>query len=676
MASITANGAKGHHKFTLTVTETATSTANNTSTVSFSFKLSPIQTSWDWSGWSSIKYSIKINGTEYTGTIPSYDGSSTVTLKSGTQTVSHNANGTKSISYSFSVTDGAGKSYTPGNASASGKLELTDIPRQANITSAPNFSDEDNPTISYSNSAGNSVTALEACISLDGSSIDIAYRDISKTGTSYTFVLTEAEKNVLINATQSGNSIPVWFFVRTKIGDAKYYSSLKRTFSINDANPIVTASVVDTNEQTVLLTGDNTKLVKYYSNALATMSAEAQKGAAIDENLYIIRNGSNTGYGTEHTFSKVESNVFAFTAEDSRGNIGEAEVTLDMVDYIPLTCYTTNNRPDALGNMTIFCYGDYFNGSFGKEVNTLSVMCRYAETGGTFSNWIAMNITKEDDSYYASADFVISNFSQNKYYTFEACAIDKLDTVYSTDEGIKSIPIFHWGENDFVFEVPVTFNAGVNNGGASGISDDGDQSINGSLNVTGNLRLKGTGNYGNYLLFGDSNYCYIAELTDDVMTIKANKINLNATGGVMVDGYAIPTLVKGIWTPSLNSSAISSYTTQYGWYSKMGQTVSIGFYIKATCKSGYHTTAISIAGLPFTPMYSSAGGGMCSGAYIAGGQDFQCYVAETSGNITIRTQACNNTSSANLTTSASGCWYRSGGGEITLSGTITFISNS
>ncbi len=135
MASISANGSLGHHKFTLTVTESATSVENNTSTVKYTFQLSPVQTSWAWEQWgSSISYSFTINGTKYTGTIPNYDGYATVTLKSGSQTVTHNSDGSKSISYSFSVTDGAGQRYTPGNASASGTLALSTIPRATTPT--------------------------------------------------------------------------------------------------------------------------------------------------------------------------------------------------------------------------------------------------------------------------------------------------------------------------------------------------------------------------------------------------------------------------------------------------------------------------------------------------------------------------------------------------------------
>ena len=136
MASISANGSNGHHKFTLTITENSTSTANNTSTVSFSFAISPIQTSWNWELWgANITYTVTVNGTQYTGSIANYDGYSTVTLKSGSLTVGHNTDGSKSISYSFSVSDTSGQSYTCGNASASGSMALTTIPRYLSITS-------------------------------------------------------------------------------------------------------------------------------------------------------------------------------------------------------------------------------------------------------------------------------------------------------------------------------------------------------------------------------------------------------------------------------------------------------------------------------------------------------------------------------------------------------------
>ena len=125
-----------------------------------------------------------------------------------------------------------------------------------------------------------------------------------------------------------------------------------------------------------------------------------------------------------------------------------------------------------------------------------------------------------------------------------------------------------------------------------------------------------------------------------------------------------------------NSSAVSSYTVRQGWYQKLGSVVTLGWQIKASINSGYESSTIAISGVPFTPTYDASGGGMCSGAYISGGFNFECWVVNSSNNITARVQACNNTGSTNLSTSASGLFYRSGGGEITIGGTICYLTNA
>ncbi len=136
MASISANGSRGYHKYTLNITEDSAVIDKNYTNLKFSFVLSPVQTSWNWEGWgSSISYVFTINGIQYPGTIPNYDGYSTVTLRSGSVGVGHNADGTKTVAFSFSVTDKTGQSYTSGNASASGSMVLTTIPRYLTINS-------------------------------------------------------------------------------------------------------------------------------------------------------------------------------------------------------------------------------------------------------------------------------------------------------------------------------------------------------------------------------------------------------------------------------------------------------------------------------------------------------------------------------------------------------------
>ena len=138
MASCSGDGSRGHHRFTLNVDETYVSGgAENYSTVSWSLVLSPIQTGWDWNYSSTVpvSYRVIIDGTEYTGNIMSYDGRSTVTVRSGTQNITHNNDGSKSINFSFSVWDNVSASYLPGSASGSGSMALSNIPRYTNITS-------------------------------------------------------------------------------------------------------------------------------------------------------------------------------------------------------------------------------------------------------------------------------------------------------------------------------------------------------------------------------------------------------------------------------------------------------------------------------------------------------------------------------------------------------------
>lgn len=137
MASCSGNGSRGHHRFTLNVDETYVSGgAENYSTVSWSLVLSPIQTGWDWNYSSTVpvSYKVTINGTDYTGNIMSYDGRSTVTIRSGTQNVTHNNDGSKSIDFSFSVWDNISASFLPGPASGNASLTLTNIPRYTTIT--------------------------------------------------------------------------------------------------------------------------------------------------------------------------------------------------------------------------------------------------------------------------------------------------------------------------------------------------------------------------------------------------------------------------------------------------------------------------------------------------------------------------------------------------------------
>ena len=79
--------------------------------------------------------------------------------------VFHDNDGNKTVNYSVSLATG----ISSGTLYEDYTAKLEPIPRVAYILTAPNFNDEQNPEITYTNPAGASAK-LEACISLTGSS--------------------------------------------------------------------------------------------------------------------------------------------------------------------------------------------------------------------------------------------------------------------------------------------------------------------------------------------------------------------------------------------------------------------------------------------------------------------------------------------------------------------------
>ena len=660
------------YKIHLTLTEESTSTANNTSLVSYKFWVSNgsnarfYDNNWSWSI-SIGGQSIAINNFNFYV----YPYNVTQVIAQGQVTVTHNSDGSLNMPYNVSVPNvKASNKYGMPAMALSGTWALTTIPRASGVScSTANIGTA--PTINISSASSSFThTLVYAFGNLSGTIVE---RTSSTVYTSWAFP-TEFYSQIP-NATSGVGSIACYTYSgSTHIGTST--CTFIATVNEGISRPTITATITDNNSTTRALTGDSTILVRYYSTAIVSMSASAHNGASLVSQS--ITNGNATYQSSSATIANIENGVFSLSATDSRGyttTVGRDLVSAGkFVPYVRLTCNIENTKPYTSGNMTVRCDGSYFNGSFGATANTLTVKCRYKAQGGSYSSWYTMTVTKNGNYYGAYYNFTIPSFNYQSVYTFECQAVDKLATVSSSPSSVKSTPVFHWSETDFVFEVPVYFNAGASDSGAvSQVATD--QTIDGDLNVTGDLRLKGSGNYGNTLRFGDGSYCYIAEPSDDVMTIKASTINLEATT-IKAYGETLKVCKADKWTPTLNvSNAVSSYSVQQGWYQKVGQCVTIGFQIKATIKSGYDTSSLSITGVPFTPAYAAFGGGVAHNINISGGFNFEAWSVGTDGAISARLQPCNNTAAGNLNI-ASTSYYPSGGGTVTLAGTICYWANS
>ena len=463
----------GPRQLRLELTQTQ-NIANNTSTINWKFVSAGSNA--DASLFLVYATTIKINGeqvyykgdTQWYGTgspsnphktFPAAEGS-----VSGSITVKHNNDGSLSVPVYFYT----GVYASKYKADYGGTFTLDKIPRGATLSAAPNFNDEGNPAITYSNPAGTAVSSLQACIAdVNGSTIYVPYRDISKTGTSYTFNLTAAERETLRKATPNNNSLSVKFYVKTVIAGNTFYSNIQKTMSITNGSPTLSPTVVDSNATTKALTGDANKLIKYYSNAAYTINGGAVKNSSLSSQK-VTHNGITKTAATG-TYNAVENASFSFEVKDSRGNVTTKTVTKTLINYIKLTC-NQKVHISVEGNATISINGNYFNGTFGATSNNLTVQYRYKVNGGSYSAWTDAPKMVDGNTFTATA--FIEGLDYKTSYIFQSRAIDRINTggVATSEIDTKAMPVFDWGENDFAFNVPMAVN--VNEAVAFKVSED------------------------------------------------------------------------------------------------------------------------------------------------------------------------------------------------------------
>lgn len=432
----------------LTLVEQSTSTAGNTSTISYTLKLKSTTKNFAQYGvGASVKLDNKTVATRDRGTAPqiTLGTYSEVTLLSGSATISHNSDGSKTMPYFFDL-DMASASYTPGPMEKSGTMTLTKIPRGATITSAPDFTDEDNPVVKVSNPAGVSV---QLGIYKDSTHALAEYRTIS--GTSYTFNLTTAEREALRKVDTTKNTAQVRFYVKSVVGGQTFISYLTRTLTIKNPAPTLSPTVEDVNPDTVALTGSSSKLVKFKSTAQIAFNAEAVKHATISSKVVDCAGKTLTNDGI---IAEVESGTFSFTVKDSRGNTTKKTVELDMVKYVRLTCNLGDEIPDPSGNYNFSAYGDVFTGSFGEVENTITVEARYKEhSSDTWGPWTPMEVTPGMSSYTAALR--ITGLDYRLQYDFQARATDKLIVTESIVQSLQALPMYYYNDRGFYHRTPL-----------------------------------------------------------------------------------------------------------------------------------------------------------------------------------------------------------------------------
>lgn len=430
--------------------------------------------------WSSVSKGIVLNSSDVTGTVQirrtnnatttgtfngafnidgdirqiSWYGSISnewVSIYSFTKNVAHKEDGTGTCYLEAYVNGPSGTSLSGNITTNKETVTLDKINRYATFINTPNFNDEENPVVTYSNPAGDNVQKLQIAISLNGEIDDIPYREISKNQTSYTFELTEDERNILRNSTPSSNSKIIQFLLKTTISDTDFIQKSAKTLTIVNANPTFSNfEFDDVNTTTLALTGNAKYNINGYSTIKAKISttnkASANKGATMSKYRFTIGDLSkDINYSSTAEVSgsieKAPVGTYNLYAIDSRNNSTlVTKLAQKVIEYSPLyidrqNTYVSRDDGGVGGDVALTFSGYIWNNSFGAKNNSIkSASYRFKKT--TSSEWITgtTNITPTiSGNKFSFSALVRSNnadytFDLSSSYDFEITIADQLSS--------------------------------------------------------------------------------------------------------------------------------------------------------------------------------------------------------------------------------------------------------
>ena len=409
-----------------------------------------VPSGWIIGTWTDSGSYVGTTSNTFTATVGSNTGAGTYWIAENKSfTVNHNADGTGSatIYWKWGVNSAWGGCQKP---SGSFTITLPTIPRAATITAAPDFTDEDNPTITYNNPAGTAVSSLQACIaSTDGMTTYVPYRDVPISGTSYTFNLTSDERSALLNACSNSMSMDIKFFLKTDIGSATYRNTLTKTFTVSHDGIDATLGYEEADSKVAGLFGTTDALqkgiIKGYSDVHVFANPTPYEGATIVSSSWT--NGVTTLAGNDVTFTNTTGNSFTYVARDSRGNTISDTQALYMYDYVPVVINSCKFDRVSIDDQRVLLNANitFYNGELGNKTNAPTITYTSANgRSGTITNYTTNGNTLTISNLITGA-----TLSAGETDTFTLTISDLLSSDNAISAVLDPVPTYEAGKNDF-----------------------------------------------------------------------------------------------------------------------------------------------------------------------------------------------------------------------------------
>ena len=267
-------------------------------------------------------------------------------VASGTKTLTHNTDGTRSFSVSIQ-----GALYDSAvNATGSTTFTIDTIPRKATITAATDFTDVGNPSISFNNPGG---FTMDVWLEPNPIGPHLCERKgIPNTG-SYTWTLTAAEREALRSSCPK-ESCTIRLGIYTYIGGVQYSDYADKTFTMTEndmTRPTVSLNLSVPGEQ--LPSEFNGLYIQGKTAINASLSADGKYGAGI-QSIYVKMEGqtyySTNGKITTDVVKNAGAVQIVAYAKDARGFTGVDQENIHVIEYSKPNVYPIAFRCNSSGD--------------------------------------------------------------------------------------------------------------------------------------------------------------------------------------------------------------------------------------------------------------------------------------------------------------------------------------
>lgn len=382
---------------------------------------------------------------------------STTTITSGETTITHNDDGTKSVSLSANATiTGIGM-----NVSLSGTATMPRIQRYAIATSGTDFTDEENPTLTFSNVG---LYGLRAKI-LVGETEIFSDDLLDQYATSYTYTLSNNQRNQLRQLC-TGQTMTVDLAI-CSVSNSRilYVSKANVIMTVVNATPTFTYTTEEQNANVVALVGTDSgnTLIGNVSELKFEFTPTTYKYATVSSITiaegtpsHIIQSFAITSSPYEYTIdvsNVTDSGKFVATLTDSRGlkaTIEDNQRTLLPYNIVRINNYSFK-RQSPISSNVIFNGEFSYWGNVGSYTNTPVV--KYKLDNGSWVTIPSSNYTIDSTNHKLTiTNYEIANIlPYNQIGQFSISIEDALTSKEDTgDNGkvLKGVPTFDAGEHD------------------------------------------------------------------------------------------------------------------------------------------------------------------------------------------------------------------------------------